>query len=215
MLNAAIKNIPLPNRMARRPVNARGFPVPWFVAKINGEWDFRVIAPGAVVGRYLPRSGACWLCGEPLGRYLAFVIGPMCAINRISSEPPSHRECAVYAVKACPFLSKPNMRRNEKEVPAGQNPAGIHLDHNPGVSLIWICRSYHPMKIVGGTLFEIGPPSETHFYREGRPAKRAEILDAIDKGLPYLREVASIRELARNRTNDQHIERAMKLLPAA
>jgi hypothetical protein len=211
MLNAAIKNIPLPSRMARRPVSDRGFPVPWFVAKINGEWDFRAIAPGAMVDAY--RKRLCWLCGEPLGRYVAFVIGPMCAINRVSSEPPSHRECAVYAVKACPFLSKPNMRRNEKDLPIGKDIAGIHLEHNPGVSLVWICRSYHPMKVVGGTLFEVGPPSETHFYREGRIATRAEVLDAIDKGLPYLREIASIE--GGERELDQHIERAMKLVPVA
>ena len=210
MLNEAIKNIPLPSRMARRPVDRRGFPVPWFVAKINGEWDFRAIRPDGMVEAY--RKRLCWLCGEKLGRFMAFVIGPMCAINRVSSEPPSHRECAIYAVRACPFLTKPNMRRNEKDLPGG-NVAGIHLDHNPGVSLIWICRGYRPIKTITGTLFEIGPPNETHFYSKGRIATRVEILDAIDKGLPYLREMASIE--GAEKELDEHIERAMKLVPAA
>ena len=26
----------------------------------------------------------CWICGDKRGKYGAFVIGPMCAINRIS-----------------------------------------------------------------------------------------------------------------------------------
>lgn len=210
MLNASIKNIPIPSRMARRPVNDRGFPVPWFVPKINGEWDFRAIRPDAMVEAY--RRRLCWLCGEPLGRYMAFVIGPMCAINRVSSEPPSHRDCALYAIRACPFLSKPNMRRNEKDAPTG-NVAGIHLEHNPGVTLLWITKTYHPIKTINGTLFGIGSPSELGFYREGRIAKRTEIIEAIDKGLPYLREVASIE--GAEKELEQQLERAMKLVPAA
>ena len=39
MLNAAIRDIPLPPRMMRRPVNERGFPVPWFVEWIDDKPD--------------------------------------------------------------------------------------------------------------------------------------------------------------------------------
>jgi hypothetical protein len=212
MLNASIKDIPIPPRMARRPVDRRGFPVPWFVAKIDGEWDFRVIAPGAMVRAY--RQRLCWLCGEPLGRYLTFVIGPMCAINRVNSEPPSHHDCAIYALKACPFIARPNMRRNEKDLPEEYlNAAGIHIPHNPGVMLLWVTHSYKPFDAGNGVLFELGPPCEAVFYREGRPATRAEILDAINKGLPHLREAAKAD--GGEKQLDAEIERAMKLLPAA
>ena len=213
MLNAAIKDIPLPERMRLRPVNARGFPVPWFVPKINGDWDFRAIHPGAVVACY--RKRLCWLCGQPLGRFMAFVIGPMCAINRVSSEPPSHRDCAEYAIRACPFLSKPNMRRNEKDLPEHREAAGIPVDHNPGVMLLWITKSYHPLKVPNGVLFEVGPPTEVLFYREGRLATRPEILTAINKGLPILRQLASMEGDEAVAELERLTDRAMKLLPAA
>jgi hypothetical protein len=109
-LNASIRDIPIPPRMAKRPISDRGFPVPWFVAKINGIWDFRAIEPGRIARAY--NKNLCWLCGEPLGKFVAFVIGPMCSINRISSEPPSHRDCAEYAVRACPFLTQPRAARS-------------------------------------------------------------------------------------------------------
>ena len=50
------------------------------------------------------KRGLCWVCGEPLGVHKVYAIGPMCVINRTTSEPASHRDCAEFAVKACPFL---------------------------------------------------------------------------------------------------------------
>lgn len=212
MLNAAISHIEVPSRMARRPVDRRGFPVPWFVAKIDGEWDFRAIEAGKItlaVGKRL-----CWLCGEPLGKYLAFVIGPMCAINRVTSEPPSHLDCAVFAAQACPFLAHPNMRRNEKHVPDHKPMPGHPLEHNPGATLIWIAKTYSEIRDhIGGRLFEIGPPIETRWFKEGRAATRAEARAAIDKGLPYLRELASIEDAEAERDLETMITTALKLLP--
>ena len=211
-LNASIRDIPLPPRMARLPISERGYPVPWFVARINNQWDFRAIRPNGIARAH--NRKLCWLCGEPLGQYLAFVIGPMCSINRVSSEPPSHRECAEYAVKACPFLTKPNMRRNEEDVPEG-TVAGEHIMHNPGATLIWITKSYRPVSDgSGGVLFEIGPPHEVYFFREGRQATRDEIMDAINKGLPYLRAAAATEEGATEALNER-IADAMKVIEAA
>jgi hypothetical protein len=212
MLNASIKDIPLPRRMARRPVNDKGFPVPYFVAKVNGEWDFRAFSGEAISACVLKRL--CWLCGEPLGRYLAFVIGPMCAINRISSEPPSHLECAQYAVMACPFLTKPRMRRNEVDLPVGQT-AGIALDHNPGATLIWITKGYHPVSDnKGGVLFQIHEPHDLLWYAEGRPATRDQVLTAFNKGLPFLREVAASHDGPEGSAElERRIGKAMTMLP--
>lgn len=213
MLNASIAHIPLPARMARRPVNERGFPVPWFVSLLDGKWDFVNLDPRNIGEAY--RRNICWLCGEPLGKFKAFVIGPMCSINRVSSEPPSHRECAEYAVQACPFLARPNMRRNEKaSLNHGETVPGIMIEHNPGATLIWITKSYKPMNTPKGALFQIGDPIETLWFAEGRTASRAEILAAIDKGLPYLRKVANDEGDGAPEELDRYISRAMKLLPA-
>jgi hypothetical protein len=212
MLNKAIADIAIPARMARLPINERGFPVPWFVAQIDGKWDFRVIGPNKIADAY--NKKLCWLCGQRLGQYLAFVIGPMCSINRVSSEPPSHRDCAEYAVKACPFLSQPNMRRNEKGMPEGGTMAGVGIMHNPGATLIWITKSFRPFKAGDGILFEIGPPLETLWFTEGRTASRDEIDAAFEKGLPKLRHEADRDGPAGNIELEKRYKEALKLLPA-
>ncbi|MBO0718309.1 MAG: hypothetical protein J2P55_13360, partial [Rhizobiales bacterium] len=156
----------------------------------------------------------CWLCGQPLGQYFAFVIGPMCSINRVSSEPPSHRDCAEYAVKACPFLNQPKMRRNEKDIPVSGTMAGIGIMHNPGAVVIWITKSFRPIKAGNGILFEVGPPLETLWFTEGRTASRDEVDAAINKGLPYLRNMAEQDGPGGNIELEKRYKEALKLLPA-
>lgn len=213
MLNASIRDIPLPARLARRPINKRGFPVPWFVSLINGEWDFVNLDPRKIIEAC--NRKVCWLCGEPLGQYAAFVIGPMCSINRVSAEPPSHRDCAEYAVRACPFLARPNMRRNEAAYVEGHVPAaGVMIEHNPGATLIWITKTFKPFAAGNGVLFEVGEPLEVYWYAEGRRATRAEIDAAIEKGLPLLRTAAEREGREAISELDRYIERAKNLLPA-
>jgi hypothetical protein len=212
MLNAAIRDIPLPDRLKRRPVSERGFPVPWFVSFINGKWDFVNLDPRKIVEAY--NRKLCFLCGEPLGQYKAFVIGPMCSINRVSAEPPAHRECAEYAVRACPFLARPAAKRNEKAaLGVPELVPGIMIQHNPGATLIWITKSFKLLPVEGGCLFQIGDPLEVAWYAEGRKATRAEVDAAIAKGLPLLRKQAASDGADAVRELDQYIKRAEKLLP--
>ncbi len=177
----------IPPRVAKLPTDARGYPVPWFVAWIDGAPDFRVVEQGRIGEAILDQR--CWICGEKLGRYLAFVIGPMCAVNRISSEPPSHRECAEFAARACPFLTMPKMKRNEKGLPEDyQAPAGVFIKRNPGVAALWISESYHLIKAPGGVLFEVGKPVEVLWFAEGRKATRAEIMEFSERRGPRRRQ---------------------------
>jgi len=180
----------LPPRISRLPVDRRGYPVPWFVAWIDGDPDFRVIGEGKIIDAI--RFQKCWVCGQKLGAYKAFVIGPMCSINRISSEPPSHKDCAIYASTHCPFLTEPREKRNEKglgELEA-QEPAGVMLKHNPGVALVWITKKHRNLRFKKGILFDVGNPVEVLWYCKGRPAKRVEVLESIEKGYPILQQSA-------------------------
>lgn len=211
-MNERIRDIPLPPRMARLPISSTGFPVPKFVHWTDGVPDFRVIEPGWVAKCFNARL--CWICGEPLGRFLTFVIGPMCAVNRVSSEPPSHRECALYAAKACPFLSQPRMRRNEKGLPEDGYTAGNAVMHNPGVSLVYTAHDYKPISDgKGGVLFELGKPVTCEFYRESRLATREEVLGAIDKGLPILKDMAQSEGREAVTELNKRISEAMELVP--
>lgn len=199
-------------RIARLTVH-RGYPVPWFVAWVDesgaplrrgeGEPDFRVIAPDALDRSYF--GSLCWICGEPRGRYAAFVAGPMCAVNRTSAEPPSHPECAGWSACACPFMARPHARRRDSGLPNGTiEPAGIALLRNPGVALVWASRDWRRWTPPsGGYLYDMGTPAEVAWFAEGRPATRAEIAYSIETGEPVLRELAerqgedALAELAR------------------
>jgi hypothetical protein len=187
------QNLPaMPRNMRSLPVDSRGYPVPFFVEWINGVPDFRVASMGAMHRCVLTKL--CWICGKPLGRLLAFTIGPMCAINRISSEPPQHPECAEYAVQACPFLSMPKMRRRKDDLPDLAPPPGIMLERNPGVMLVWLTRTFTVLQERHGYLFEIGAPYKALWYMEGRKATRGEVIAAIESGLPFLYEHAKSAE---------------------
>lgn len=183
-------NLPqLPTRIAQLPVDDRGYPVPWFVAWIDGKPDFRVIGPGKTVQAV--REKLCWVCGQRLGTYFAFVIGPMCAINRVSGEPPSHLECAEFSARACPFLTTPKERRREDRLPDGTCFSETGLKRNPGVALVWVTKTFTPIRGVGNeVLFRIGNPTSTLWCCEGRTATREEVLRSVETGLPSLKELA-------------------------
>jgi hypothetical protein len=184
----------MPGRIALLPQNKVGYKVPWFVAVIDGQPDFRVIRAGGIQAAL--RGGLCWVCGIPFLRQedRAFAVGSMCAVNRVSAEPPSHRDCAVYSAVHCPFLATPQMVRRDRHKPEGaSNPAGIMLTRNPGVALVWVTR-YKSWGTrgdgSGGTLFDIGDCREALWFARGRAATRGEVLASIDSGLPVLREMA-------------------------
>jgi hypothetical protein len=215
-----------PIRIARLPKDERGYPVPWFVAwfyegdEISRHWpgakpDFRILASGA--RELAVKKRLCWICGEPLGVHQVFAIGPMCAVNRTTMEPPSHRACAEYAAKACPFLTRPRMRRNEKgldEIP--HKVDGMMIARNPGAIALWE-SDYRPFKVndKGGWLIKLAEPHRVDWWAQGRLATRAEIEEAIATGYPELERQAkrdgpeSVAELERLRAD------AMRFLPAA
>lgn len=185
---------PIIPRIAKLPLNDGGYPVPFFVGYVDGKPDFRVTSPDKIRACIVEKL--CWICGEPLGRFKAFVAGPMCGINRNSAEPPSHKDCAEWAVQACPFLVKPQMVRREDDFTRSneKNTAGIPLKRNPGAAMVWVCEDY---KLVqdgrGGVLFSIGEPVAVSWWAEGKSATRAQVEESIRTGLPLLEELCEGR----------------------
>ena len=213
-----------PPRIARRPKDHRGYPVPWFVAYFkDGKEaarsdpdalpDFRVIASGK--RELAVRKRLCWVCGEPMGVHQVFPVGPMCTVNRTSMEPPCHRECAEYSARACPFLTVPARRRNEEGMEGKDYVVdGDMIARNPGVIALWE-SPFTRFKVHNGWLIRLGEPTRVDWWTKGRLATRAETLDAIDAGYPSLLEAAhrdgpeGLEELERFRL------RALNYLPAA
>jgi len=202
-----------PPQIAALKVEARGYPVPYFVSWVSGVPEFRAVDPRKIERAH--NRGTCWICGEPLtGQVKAFVIGPMCAVNRISAEPPSHPDCARFAVVACPFLSRPMAKRRPMEGGTAKVPAGIMIERNPGVTLIWFCRAYRTQREPEGILFRVGTPHRLEWYCEGRAATRAEVLHSVETGEPLLRRQAEADGPEAVQHLDVLLARAEKLLPA-
>jgi len=181
----------LPARMRSLKIDERGYPVPWFVAWVEGKPEFRAMDPAKFKDAIKQRR--CWVCGERLGVHKTFVAGPMCGINRTSSEPPNHQECALWSAKNCPFLSNPRMVRREDDlsIEIAGNVSGFSISRNPGVAMLWTTRNYDVFQMdKSGPLIQMGEPESVEWLCEGRPATRAEVQASIDSGLPNLEAVA-------------------------
>jgi hypothetical protein len=188
-LNQRIAHLEIPQRMLKLDISDEGYPVPWFVSWIKGKPDFRAVDTEKLV--IAVRHKKCFLCGDSLGVHMTFVIGPMCAVNHTSAEPPAHYSCALYSVKACPFLTQPRMRRNEKDMPIDANqPGGEMIRRNPGVSLLWTTKKYTMTRVSNGILFRIGDPEVLEFWAEGKKATKKQVLDSVESGLPILQKMA-------------------------
>lgn len=209
----------LPAFMRGLPIDKRGYPVPWFVPWVDGLPVFPAMDERKRALAW--RERRCWICGGKIGRVQAFVIGPMCAVNRTSAEPPSHLPCARFAARNCPFLANPRMGRVGASY-KGQaldldSAPGIMLDRNPGVTLVWgTLRASKFDDGLGSYLFNIGRPHSVEWFAHGRAATGAEVLESIMTGLPALAEIAALdddpdgaaAELARR------VEAALDLVPA-
>jgi hypothetical protein len=198
-----LANYPMPRSVAALPRDRHGYPIPWFVAELDdGTRDFRIA--DADKNRDAKRLRLCWICGQHLGGYLAFAVGPMCTVNRVSAEPPAHRDCAIFAARCCPFLAVPAMRRRTANTPDGVvEPPGFSIKRNPGAVAVWITRKYTVDR--SGLCF-MGDPTEVLWYHQGRPATADEVRAAFATGLPLLEATcaedrdpaASRRALARD-----------------
>lgn len=207
----------MPARIAKLPRSAKGFPIPYFAEEVNGERDFRVVSP--VKMAHAVRHQVCWVCGEQLGKFKAFVIGPMCGVNRTISDPPSHRECAIFSARNCPFLSRPLAKRRVDGLPEDrQEAAGFGLKRNPGAVGVWITTEFRPFRPHAGNsgvLFRLGDPHELLWFANGREATRAEVQHSVDTGLPSLRELAVLDGPAGVAELERCIAAFWSLLPAA
>jgi hypothetical protein len=116
----------VPSRLARRPVDDRGYPIPYVqFVRADGKADFRILDV-ARTDRAL-RLRLCALCGEPLGGHIYFVGGDGCFEFGQFTDPPMHQDCALFALMTCPHLATAKGR---------YSPPGVNLPDEPGVKVI-------------------------------------------------------------------------------
>lgn len=199
----ALVDVPMPDRIKALPRAANGYPVPYFVAWLSdgqrtrpgvGVPDFRIVDPEAFL--QCVKRERCWICGGQLTKYRGFVLGPMCVVTRVTSEPASHQGCALYAMMVCPFLAHPNRRRNDRPFASEVVPAaGDHSLDNPGVMALWVTTAaatpFDAERGQPGVLLNVSSPVNVTWWREGRPATRAEVEGALAVAEPKLRAVCA------------------------
>jgi hypothetical protein len=182
MMNLLRKGLPtLPARMVKLPIDRRGYPVPWFVQWVNDEPNFQIVSPQRF--RQAIRFGNCWICGDRLGARKTFVMGPLNIINRVTSEPACHYDCARFAAQACPFLILPQAKY--KEAPAGAVPAaGEMTNRNPGCVALWTTKTFKMQPAgEGKKLIVVSDPVAVDWYANGKLASRATVKASLEDGL--------------------------------
>lgn len=103
------ERVEVPPKLAGRPRDRRGYPIPWMTQlDAHGVPDFRVT--NADRWALAAKARLCAMCGDPLGRHLAFIGGPVSFESRLFTDLPMHKECALYSIQVCPFLAAPNFR---------------------------------------------------------------------------------------------------------
>jgi hypothetical protein len=166
LMTALLKGLPsLPPRMRTLPRDADGQPIPHLVTKVATKFETTLGPDLALTTLFAQKR--CWLCGEQLGRYAAFVGDPLTSVTRVSRTPPAHHDCAKYA--AVTGLLQPKTLK---------------------VSLVWVTRDYGMRRTADGHVFAVGDAEQAFWFSDGRGATREEVTAAMQEGLPDLYEIA-------------------------
>lgn len=212
-------DVPMHDRIKALPRDHRGFPVPWFVDYVDGKPYFPALDARKL--RVAVKQSRCWICGQMMTGWKIFVVGPMCVANRISAEPPCHLDCAQYAVRVCPFMVNPKMRRvPETKHPEGYQISEMHNPRNPGVMALYHARTFTTL-MIDVPVCQMGPPiGGVSWWTEGRRATRAEVEPAVETGLAFLaaqaaKECGGTVTPEAQRDLDLQRQRACDTLPSA
>src|SRR5688572_9421849 len=103
------RDVPMPIYIARLPRDERGFPIPFFAPTIEGKKSFAVSDSSKRLK--CAKHRLYWIRGKRLRLLIAFVGGPCCVEIHAYSDGPMHVDCAIYAVKVCPWMALPEYKK--------------------------------------------------------------------------------------------------------
>jgi len=177
---------PIPRRLATRPRDQRGLPIPFVVLVVNGKPDFRITDVerwAKVVNHRL-----CALCGEPLGARIAFIGGPQSHASHCFTDGPMHRDCAEYAIRVCPYLALRHMKRGGATVA----PDGVMLkvvdevsEERPERFFVGITTKYEVDLLLSGSAYLLaGEWESVAWFRHGEPVGPPEAAAAAPAPSP-------------------------------
>ncbi len=123
--------VAVPPAMQALPRDARGFPIPAIVLRDAAGRPHFTINDNRKVVQALEED-RCTICWNRLTRGRWFLGGPLSALHPQGAynDPPTHRECAHYALQVCPYLAAPHYA---KRVADGRRvaQAGLGIGINP------------------------------------------------------------------------------------
>ena len=159
--------IETPPRIAALPKDERGDPI-FFTALVEpgGKPNYR--AQDSVKCNLALREGLCGMCGQKLGKAMAFVGGPISIKNRLFADLPMHESCAVYALQACPFIAAPKFSyQSALSTEMAVNP--LVSDSRPDRFGLGITNKMKLVTIQGQTVIKAGRFSRVQFWVGGKP----------------------------------------------
>jgi hypothetical protein len=183
------KGLPsLPPRMRTLPRSEDGQPIPYLLTQVASKFESS-LGPDLVMTTLCDRK-QCWICGQQLGRYAAFVSEPVTSVTKISRTPPAHHDCAKYAALT-----------------------GLMQPKDAKVTLVWVTRHHQLQSTANGFLFILGDPEQTFWFSGGRCATREEVRLAMEEKLPDLYAIAKQGGDAALSGLDLQIARASRQFP--
>lgn len=127
----------LPDPIAARPKDARGYPISFVTALgADGAPDFTELNGPRRAKAIIEHL--CGLCGQPLPLVRAVIGGPQVVEHHLAMDPPMCVPCAVFAAThpaaGCPFLLNENARyrkgratRPSSPLVAQERPQSMYL----------------------------------------------------------------------------------------
>lgn len=173
-------DVPIPRRMAHLPRDPRGYPIP-AMALIDEHGRAHFTINDEVKRQKLLKEDRCPICGSRIigGRW--FVGGPLSAFHQDGRylDPPTHDECAHYALRACPYLAAPTYSgRIDDRTLRPENQTIIMVDQTmiperPEVFVAVLARTH---KATAGLqyLMPTRPYMRVEFWRHGERLEDAE-----------------------------------------
>lgn len=156
------QSVPIPEALAARPRDTRGFPIT-FITKVDsdGRPDFTVLDEQAMF--QVVQHVLCGLCGTTLRgqEALAFIGGPISVENQMFSDPWMHVECAEYALQVCPHLAISTSRYSKPSEGATVNP--YVSTERPDRVALYVTNGAAVTSCFDQLVFAASPPKEVRW----------------------------------------------------
>lgn len=196
----------IPPRIAKLPVDGRGYPIPWNV--LIGKDRMPIFTANDSIKHSIAfRNNLCPICGEGLDPIRWFIGGPLSAFDPHGwyMDLPVHQECAEYALQVCPYLACRKYVHRVDIIDPENLPEGLLLiDHTqiPGRPKVFVAVASRITEV------RFNPPPMLVHVRPGRPYLEIQYWNGVR--LPGEEGTAIVRSVLGERWSpDAFLERSL------